>query len=110
MGLGYRDALDPVHTALVLQARPGVVPLDQHHHLAEPTHVGLPGLQRLDRPAVVGGKGQVHLVQVPGEQIGLLAPLGTPDLNDHRPTVVWVSRQQQGAKFALQTQDFILQR
>ena len=38
------------------------------------------------------GVAQVHLVEVPGEQIGFLAPLGAPDLDDHVAPVVGVLR------------------
>ena len=51
--------------------------------------------QRLDLPSPVGGVRDVHLVQVAGEQVGLLAALGAPDLDDHRPTGVRVGQQQQ---------------
>ena len=44
---------------------------------------------------VAAGVGQVHLEQVAGEEVGLLAALGAADLDDHVAPVVRVGRHQQ---------------
>ena len=101
--LGHRDPLDPVNPALVLQAGPCILTADQYYDLAKASHVGLPGPHRLNRPAVDGGQRQIHLVEVTGEEVGLLATLRAPDLEDHRAAVIGVAGQKKGAQLTLQT-------
>jgi hypothetical protein len=78
-----------------MHAAPHAVAPEGHHHLVETAQVGGIGAQHLDLPAVPGGEGPVHLEQVAGEQVGLLAALGPPDLDDHVALVVGVAGQQQ---------------
>ena len=47
----------------------------------------------------------VHLHQVPGEEVGLLSPLGPAQLDDHVAVVVGVARQQKDPQLLLQPFD-----
>ena len=51
LGLGDRHPLDPVGTALVLEAAPGVVALHQEDDLVQPVPVGRARREHLDLPA-----------------------------------------------------------
>ena len=95
LGLGGGYPLDPVRSALVLHAAPDAFPLDQEGHLVEAAHGRGVGPQDLELPARALGVAGVHLEQVLGEEVGLLAPLGAPDLHDHVLVVVGVAGQQQ---------------
>ena len=95
LGLGDRHPLHPVGAALVLHAAPHVVALDQERDLVEPAHVGRVGAQHLQLPALALGVAGVHVEQVLGEEVGLLAALGPPDLDDHVLVVVGVAGQEQ---------------
>ena len=93
--LGDRHPLHPVRPSLVLEMGPGRVALDQEGHLVEPAHVRGVGREDLDAEALALGVADVHLVEVPGEEVGLLAALGAADLDDHVLAVVGVLGQQQ---------------
>ena len=58
--------------------------------------VGLALLDDLELPAAQGGVASVHLGQVAGEEIGLLAAFGAADLEDDVAALVGVAGQQQG--------------
>jgi hypothetical protein len=88
--------------ALVLHAGPHPVALEQERHLVVAAHVGRVGGQHLLLPAHAVGVAGVHVEQVLGEEVGLLAPLGPPDLDDHVLVVVGVLGQQQQPQLRLQ--------
>ena len=95
LGLGDRDPLHPVGAGLVLEAEVGVGALDQEDRLVHPVLVrGVLG-EDLDLPLLGRGVAQVHVVEVAGEEVGLVAALGAPDLDDHVAPVVGVLGQQQ---------------
>ena len=74
---------------------PGVGALDQEHHLVQPVPVGGALGEHLDLPAPAVGVADVHVVQVPGEEVRLLPALGAADLDDHVAAVVGVLREQE---------------
>ena len=75
--------------------RPHAVALQQEGDLVEAAHVGRVGAEHLELPAHAAGVALVHLEQVAGEEVGLLAALGAADLDDDVLAVVRVLRQQQ---------------
>ena len=83
LALGDRHPLHPVRPALVLEARPRALAPHEEGDLVEPAEVARVDRQRLDLQPVASGVRLVHLVEVAGEQVGLLAALGAPDLDDH---------------------------
>ena len=93
--LGDRHPLHPMRTALVLHAGPDAVALQQERHVAVAAHVGRVRAEHLEAPALPAGVRPVHLEQVAGEEVGLLASLGAADLDDDVAVVVGVLRQQQ---------------
>jgi hypothetical protein len=95
LGLRDRHPLDPVGAALVLHPVPHVLALEQEGDLVEPAHVRGVGAQHLQLPAPALGVPGVHLMQVLGEEVGLLPALGAPDLHDDVAGVVGVPRQEQ---------------
>jgi hypothetical protein len=105
LGLGDRHPLHPVGAALVLEVRPGVGPLHQERHLVEAPHVGRGAGQDLERPAAAHGVGLVHLEQVAGEEVGLLAALGAADLDDDGLAVVGVAREEEQLQLLVEAGD-----
>ncbi len=83
---GPPSCLSLVHTA---------VALDQEGDLAEAAQVRRAGAQHLEAPSLSRGVGAVHLEEVAGEQVGLLAALGAADLDDDVLAVVGVGGEQQ---------------
>ena len=53
----------------------------------------------------MGCKAQVHVVEVPCEQVRLFAPLRSTDLHNDRSTVVWILGQQEGLERILDGRD-----
>ena len=96
LGLGDRHPLHPVRTALVLHAGPHAVAGQTRNviSLKPPMSDGLDA-EHLELPAHAGGVAPVHLEQVAGEEVGLLAALGAADLDDDVLVVVGVAGQQQ---------------
>ena len=94
-----------MHARLVGQAGPGVVALDEVSGFVESPVVGLALLDDLELPAAQGGVALVHLGEVPGEEIGLLATLRTADLEDDVAALVGVPRQQQRLEFLIETRE-----
>ena len=88
--------------ALVLEAEPGVVALDQEGDLVEPVALRRAGGQHLDLPALGRRVAGVHVVEVLGEEVGLLAALGPPDLHDHVAAGVGVAGHQQQPELLLE--------
>ena len=84
-----------MHAGLVGQASPGVVALDEIRGLIESTVVGFTLFDDFELPTAKCGVASIHLGQVTGEEIGLLASLGAADLEDHVASLVGVARQQQ---------------
>ena len=84
------------------------VALDHEDDLVEAAEVGDVGRQDLHRPADAGGVGLVHLEQVPGEEVRLLAPLGASDLDDHVPAIIGIGGDQQDLQLLLQLGQLIL--
>ena len=107
--LGDRHPLHAVHATLVLEAGPCTVAPDEERDLGESAHVGVTGLERFALPAVDDGEGHVHVVEVAGEEVGLLTALGATDLNDHVAAVVRIAGQQQQPEPLLKVGDRGLQ-
>ena len=61
--------------------------------------------EHLELPALAGGEALVHLEQVAGEEVGLLAALGAADLDDDVAVVVRVLGQQQQLQLGLEPLD-----
>ena len=95
LALGHRHPLHPVGPGLVVHPGPHPLALHRQHDLVVPAQVGRVGAQHLDRPAGAGGEAPVHLEQVAGDQVGLLAALGPADLDDHVALVVGVAGDEQ---------------
>ena len=93
--LGHRHPLHAVGATLVLQPRPHAVALHEEGDVAVAPEIGRLATQDLELPAPLGCVPAVHLEQVAGEEVGLLAPLGASDLDDHVAALVGVLRQQQ---------------
>jgi hypothetical protein len=100
LALGDGHPLHPVGTGLVVHPGPHAVALERHDHLVVATQVGRIAAQHLAGPPQAGGEGPVHLEQVAREQVGLLAALRPPDLDDHVALVVGVLGQQQHPQLA----------
>jgi hypothetical protein len=95
LALGDRHPLHAVGSCLEVHAGPDPVALDGERHLVEAPEVGRIAAQHVDGPSLAGGERAVHLVQVAGEEVGLLATLGPADLDDDVALVVGIPRQQQ---------------
>ena len=67
-------------------------PLSEEGDLVEAAHVRRVGAEHLELPAHAAGVALVHLEQVAGEEVGLLAALGAADLDDDVLAVVRVLR------------------
>ena len=63
------------------------------------------GPEHLELPAHAAGVALVHLEQVAGEEVGLLAALGAADLDDDVLALVRVLRQEQQADLGLEPVD-----
>ena len=59
---------------------------------------------------MAGGVRQVHLVEVAGEQVGLLAPLGAADLDDDVATGVRIGRHHQLGELGLDGRERVVRR
>ena len=80
---------------------PGVVALDHERDLPQAPHVGDLAVEHLDLPPVEVGVALVHLEEVGGPEVALLAALAAADLDDHVLAVVGVTRDQQLAQTGL---------
>ena len=98
LALGDRHALHPVRPRLVLEARPGVVALHHERDLPEPAHVGRLAVEHLELPAVGVGVALVHVEQVGGPEVALLAALPTADLDDDVLALVGIAGHEQLAE------------
>ena len=95
------DPLDAVAATFVLERRPGPPAGYGERHLVEAAAVAGIGAQRLGAQAVPLGVGEVHLVQVASEEVGLLAALGAADLDDDVAPGVRVGRDHQLSELAV---------
>ena len=93
LGLGH--PLHPVRPALEAQPPPHVVAGQGERHMADAAEVGGLRAQHVHLPALPLGVGQVHVEELAGEQVRLLAALGAADLHDDVLAVVGVRRRQQ---------------
>ena len=107
MALGDRHPLHPVRPALELQVLPGIVPPDHERHLVDAAEVARVVRQGLDPPVVTSGVGEVHVVEVAGEEVGFFTTLGAADLHDDGSTGVRIARQEQLAKTLLGVGDLV---
>ena len=85
-------------------------PLSSARDLGEPAEVGRRRAQQLEPPALALGVGLVHLEEVAGEEVGLLAAGRAPDLDDHVAVGVGVAGQQQQPQLLLARRDLRLER
>ena len=70
-------------------------PDDEERDAVEPAALTDVGGQRLGAQPVPGGVGEVHLAEVAGEQVGLLAAFGAADLDDDVAPGVRIRRHHQ---------------
>ena len=110
LALGDRHTLHAVRPTLELEVAPRRVAAHDHRHLVEAAEVARIAGQHLELPALLVRERLVHLEQVTGEQVGLLATLGTADLDDDGATVVRILRQHQRADLVLERSDLGLDR
>ena len=103
LGLGH--PLHPVRAALEAQPPPHAVAGHLEGHVGDAAEVGGLRAQHVHLPALRLGEGQVHLEELPGEQVGLLAALGTADLHDDVLALVGVARRQQVGELGLEGGD-----
>ena len=94
--LGHRHPLDPVRAPFVLEALPGVVALDHEGDLVEPVSLRGARGEDLDLPSLRRRVARVHLEEVLGEEVRLLASLGPSDLHDDVAAGIRVARHEQG--------------
>ena len=95
LALGDRHPLHPVRARLVLEARPGVVALHHEGDLPEPAHVGRLAVEDLELPAVGVGIALVHVEQVGGPEVALLAAFSAADLDDDVLALVGIAGHEQ---------------
>ena len=98
-------ALDAMGAALVLEPRPGVLALHDEDDLVEAALLGVRLLHDLDLPASALGVAEVHVEEVAGEEVGLLAALGAADLDDDVAAVVGILGKQQRLELFLDGED-----
>ena len=98
LALGHRHPLHPVRATLVLEQRPGVGALHGERDLVDAAEVAGIERQGVDLQPMAGGVGPVHVVQVAGEEVGLLAALGAADLDDDVAPGMGVGRDHQLAQ------------
>ena len=108
LALGDRHPLHPVRAALELQVAPRAVAPHHERDLVEAAEVGRVGRQHLQLPARAQGVGLVHVEQVAGEEVGLLAALGAADLDDDVLALVGVLGQQQHLELVLEAGQVVL--
>ena len=77
-----------------LRRLPGVCTFDDEDDLVEPTVIGIGPREHPDLPAVLLGVAAVHVEEVAGEEVRLLAAFGAADLHDHVAPVVRILRDQ----------------
>ena len=94
-----------MRSGLVLHPRPDPVARQHERDLVEPAPLRHVGPEDLELPPHSRCEPLVHLEQVAGEQIRLLATLGTADLDDDVAVVVRVLRQQQQLELGLEPLD-----
>ena len=82
LGLGLGHALDTVHAGLELHDRVHVIALHLELDLLEAAGLGGRGVHGLGLPALGSGEALVHLVEVAGEDGGLVAAGRRADLHD----------------------------
>ncbi len=105
LGLGDRDPLHPVSAGLLVQSLPRVLALDEKRDPADAPELRLSKVQHLWAPTSSVGITLVHVEEVLGEQVRLLSPLRSADLDDHVAPVVWVTGHQQVAQLRFECHD-----
>jgi hypothetical protein len=91
-----------VPAGLELELRVGALALHHERDLLEPADLVLVGVDDLDLPALVGSVARVHVVQVAGEQAGLVAAGSRADLEDDVLVVVPVLREHHDVELVLE--------
>ncbi len=102
LGLGHGHTLDPVGPTLVFHAGPGVGPFHHERDLVEAVAIGGVRGEDLESPSVLLGVTPVHLEEVLGEQVRLLAALGAADLDDDVATDVGILGQEHEAELVFE--------
>ena len=87
---------------------PGVGAFHEEGRLVDAAQVGSLQIQHLDPPVAAVRVAQVHLVEVPREEVRLLAALGAADLDDDVASVVRVAGHQQPAELRSELGDVLL--
>jgi hypothetical protein len=94
-----------MRTTFELQVAPRRGAAHLERDVVVPTHVAHRRRERGDLPTVGDRVGHIHLVEVAGEEVGLLTSFGASDLHDHVLAVVGVDRQHQLTQFVLDRRD-----
>ncbi len=102
LALGGGDPLHPMGSGFVLEARPRVGALHHERDLAHTAHVGQLAAEHLDLPAVEVGVALVHVEQVGGPEVALLAAFTSTDLHDHVLAVARILRHEELAQLGVE--------
>ena len=92
---GCRNALNPVHAALVLELAVHALAFDHRDDFLEPAHSGSAGGDDFDPPALRFGIARIHAEEFLGKQGGFVATRAGADLQQHVLFVVGVFRNQE---------------
>ena len=94
--LSDRHSLDPMRTALELESSPHARAAHYERHISEPAHVAVLAAEKLKRPPGLRGHVRpVHLEEVAGPDVRLLAAFSALDLDDDVTSVIGIGRQQE---------------
>ena len=99
--LGGRNALYPVHTALVTKSTEGLFALQVDDRFANPATIGLRNRERLDLPAARLRVTGVHAKEIRGKECGFVSTGSRTNLEDGVLFLVGIFRHQQHANLAL---------
>ena len=102
LALGDGHALHAVRATLELEVGPRIVALQHERDLVDPPEVRQVGAEHLHGPSLARGIGLIHVEQVAGEQVRLLATLGATHFHDQVLAVVRVARQQEQFQLGLE--------
>ena len=106
-GLGHRDALHPVHAALIFQSGIGSFSGNNEAHRFHAADPDLFKADRLDTPAPSLRVMDIHPVNITREQSGLIAASPRADLHDDIFVIIGVLGQEQDPQFFLEDRDLV---
>jgi len=108
LGLGDWYPLHPMRTTLMLKALPGVLAFHHERDLVQAIALGWTGRQDLDLPPFGRRVSGIHVIQVLGEEVGLLATLGPSDLKDHVPADIGITGDEEQAELLFEPDDVLV--